>query len=556
VRLVLACLAAGLLSGALGVSGAERTPVPELVVTGAKIFPMDASGAGAEAMAVAGGRLVTVGAEREVLALAGPETRRLDLGGGFVYPGFIDAHAHLASLGRLRSGQLDLDDAASFEAVLERLRARLEKARPGEWVVGRGWDQADWGQKEFPEHGKLSAMSPANPVILYRVDGHAALVNARAMEVAGLTAETADPPGGEIIKDRRGRPTGVLIDVAINLVSRHVRVERGRLRDEILAGQKACLAAGLTGVHDAGVSTLGAAAYMKLCDQGRLKLRVYAMLRAEAARRLLPGREPIVGYGGGRFTLRAVKCYIDGALGSRGAWLLEPYSDRADHTGCPVAPELVREVAALCAERGWQCCTHAIGDRANRETLDAYQAALKAHPGGDRRFRVEHAQVISPADLPRFAKLGVVASVQPTHATSDMRWAADRLGSERLRGAYAWASLIKSGARVAAGSDFPVESERPLLGVYAAVTRQDRAGKPPGGWLPAERLTREQALRAFTIDAAWAAFEEKDKGTLQPGKLADFVVLDTDLLKCPPADILEAKVLMTVIGGEVVYRAE
>jgi predicted amidohydrolase YtcJ len=279
------------------------------------------------------------------------------------------------------------------------------------------------------------------------------------------------------------------------------------------------------------------------------------MLAAGSAKGIVEGRDPIVGYGGKRFTLRAVKCYIDGALGSRGAWMIEPYSDRPGHRGCPVAPAKVREMALLCARRGWQCCTHAIGDRANRETLDAYEAAFKAHPGAERRFRVEHAQVISPADVPRFARLGVIASVQPTHATSDMRWAADRLGDKRLPGAYAWATLLKSGCRVAAGSDFPVESERPLLGMYAAVTRQDGEGRPEGGWTPGERMTREQALRAFTVDAAHAAFEEKEKGTLERGKLADFTVLDTDLLTCPPKDILKAKVLMTVIGGEVVYRA-
>jgi predicted amidohydrolase YtcJ len=539
-----------------GVSGGSR-PVPaDLVLTGARVYTLDGSGAAPEGLASSGGRIVALGSVNELARLVGPNTREIGVKGGFVFPGFIDAHCHLASLGRLRRGLLDLNDLKSFEEALARVKQRLERVNPGAWVMGRGWDQADWGQKEFPHHEKLSAISPRNPVILYRVDGHAALVNREAMRIARLSKDTPNPPGGEVLKDSRGEPTGMLIDTAIGLVSRHAAVPRGRIRDYLLAGQEACLRAGLTGIHDAGISPLGVASYKKLCDAGLLKLRVYAMLDARTARGLIDRRRPLVGYGGGRFTLRGVKCYIDGALGSRGAWLLEPYADRPGHTGCAVEPALVREMAELCAKHGWQCAIHAIGDRANREVLDAYAAAVKKHPGADHRFRVEHAQVIHPEDIPRFAALGVIPSMQPTHATSDMRWARDRLGEKRLAGAYAWASLLKSGCRIAAGSDFPVESEKPLWGFYAAVTRQDHEGRPAGGWRPGERMTREQALRAFTFDAAYAAFEEKDKGTLEPGKLADFVVLDTDIMTCPPRDILKARVLMTVIGGEVVYRAE
>ena len=271
----------------------------------------------------------------------------------------------------------------------------------------------------------------------------------------------------------------------------------------------------------------------------------------------LAGHRPLVGYGGGRFTLRAAKCFADGALGSRGAWLLAPYSDRPGHSGLATQkPEAIAAVAAAAAEHGWQLATHAIGDRANREVLDVYERALKGRKGAELRFRIEHAQVLDPADLPRFAKLGVIASMQPTHATSDLRWAADRLGQARLAGAYAWASLVRSGARLAAGSDFPVESERPLWGVHAAVTRQDRRGEPAGGWRPGERLTREQAFRAFTREAAYAAFEEQSKGTLEPGKLADFAAFSRDVLRCEPAELLSAEAAMTVIGGEVVWRRE
>ena len=530
--------------------------MPDVIFTGGVLHTLDAKATRAEALAVRGGRILAVGLEKDIAPLAGPVTKTVALRGATVLPGLIDAHAHLASLGNLKTGREDLADARSFDEMLERIAARAKKARPGEWVLGARWDQANWGQREFPTHERLSAVTPDHPVFLWRVDGHAGLANRRALELGGVTKRTPNPPGGEILKDARGEPTGLLVDAAEGLVTTHIRVAGGSLRDDLLAAQRACLAAGLTGVHDAGIGPAEADLYKKLCDEGQWKLRVYAMLSANHLGYAAEHR-PLIGYGGGRFTLRALKCGLDGALGSRGAWLLQPYSDRAGWCGLPAqTPENLTTVARTALAHSYQVCTHAIGDCANRETLDAYERALKERPGVDARFRVEHAQVVAPEDLPRLAKLGVIASMQPTHATSDMRWAQDRLGPERLKGAYAWASFLRSGARLAAGSDFPVEHENPLCGVYAAITRQDRQGLPEGGWRPEECLTREQVLRAFTLGAAYAAFEENEKGTLEPGKLADFVAFDKDVVRCAPRELLDAKVLLTVIGGEVVYRRE
>ena len=530
---VAGALGAALLAACLG-RAAEAEP-PDAIFTGGSVYTLDAAGTRAEAIAVRAGRILAVGSNREMLALAGAGTKRIDLKGLTVVPGLIDAHGHMAGLGALKCGQEDLLDTTSFDELVKRVEARVRKARPGEWILGSRWDQANWGQKDFPAHAKLSAVSPENPVLLWRVDGHAALANAKALALAGIGRDTPNPPGGEILRGADGEPTGMLIDAAKALVIRQVRAPAADLRAQLLAAQEACLAAGLTGIHDAGLGDVEIALYKKLCDEGRLKTRIYGMVSAGAD--YLATHRPLVGYGDGRFSLRAVKCFADGALGSRGAWLLAPYSDRPDHSGLATQkPEAIAAVAAAAAEHGWQICTHAIGDRANREVLDAYEKALKGRAGTDLRFRVEHAQVVDPADLPRFAKLGVIASMQPTHATSDMRWAADRLGEARLAGAYAWATLVGSGAHLAAGSDFPVESERPLWGIYAAATRQDRRGEPAGGWRPKERLTRE--------------------GTLEPGKLAEFVVLNRDPLRCEPAELLTTEAVMTVIGGEVVYRRE
>jgi predicted amidohydrolase YtcJ len=382
------------------------------------------------------------------------------------------------------------------------------------------------------------------------------LANRRAMEVAGIDRSIADPPGGEVLRDAAGEPTGLLVDNATALVERRIPGGRRTAAELILAAQERCLRAGLTGVHDAGIGPAEIEAYERLAADGRLRLRVYGMAQGSLGPDWLRAHRPRTGE---RFTLRAVKLMADGAMGSRGAWLLEPYADRPEdaagkpYVGLPVQePRFVRAVAMACLENGWQVCTHAIGDRAIRETLDAYEEVLRAAPGADHRFRIEHAQNPHPDDIPRFARLGVIASMQPSHAASDMRWAEARVGPERVKTAYAWRQFLHSGARVAFGSDFPVEDENPLQGMHAAVTRQDREGKPEGGWLPGERLGREDALRLFTIEAARAAFEEDEKGSLEPGKLADFVVWTHDVVACEPRDLLVAGPRAVVIGGEVV----
>jgi len=530
-------------------------PEADAIYYGGVIRTVDPDRGVAEALAVRDGRILAVGASKDLRARhEGPSTRLVDLGGACVVPGLIDSHGHLSGLGGLRN-RLDLRGVASFAAVVQKVASRAGSTPAGEWIVGRGWDHSLWGTKKLPTHADLSRAVPDHPVLLTRVDGHAALANAAALARSGITGTTVSPMGGEILHDEAGRPTGMLIDNAIGLVSRHVSgASRGTLMERWRTGQEACFRVGLTSVHVAGVSRRALPEIRAHYASGTLKLRVHAMLSDE--RGLIPYLRANDPAPDERFAVRAVKLYIDGAMGSRGAWLLEDYSDRPGHCGLSVTePGHIRAVALAAMARGWQVCTHAIGDRGNREVLDAYADALASTPERDHRFRVEHAQCISPHDIPRFAELGVIASMQPTHATTDMRWAEDRLGTERLAGSYAWRRILDSGARLAFGSDFPVESENPLRGIYAAVTRQNENGQPAGGWLPDQRVTVETALRLFTLDAAYAAFRENDLGSLTPGKLADFTILDKDLISIPAREILETRVLLTVIGGEVVFRA-
>jgi predicted amidohydrolase YtcJ len=528
---------------------------PKTIFFNARIYTFDAQGTRAEALAVRDGRVVAVGTDTDILALAGPGTARWNLRGRTVLPGLIDAHGHLPWLGQVVLNQVDLLNTHSRGDAIALVVQQARTLRPGEWILGARWDQANWGLKELPTHDDLSAATPDHPVLLTRIDGHCVLINRAAMKAAGITRATKSPPGGEVLKDAQGEPTGILIDAARRLVRPVMRAGNAGPTDELLAAQEACLSVGLTGVHDAGLSLRQVELYRQLCETKRWKLRVYGMLNAGAAASWCPTHPPEVGLAEGRFSLRAVKCGMDGALGSRGAWLIEPYADRPDSRGVPTnTPEGLAGVCQLALEHGYQVCTHAIGDRANRETLNVYEKVLRTKPGLDARWRIEHAQVIALEDLPRFARLKVIPSMQFTHATSDMRWAEDRVGPDRLKGAYAWATLLTQENHIAAGSDFPVESENPLWGVYAAITRQDREGTPDGGWRPEERITREQAFRAFTLDAAWAAFEERDKGSLEPGKLADFVVFDRDVMTCQPKELLHARVRSTVIGGLSAYE--
>jgi len=465
----------------------------------------------------------------------------------------------MASLGSYALGRIDLSGARSFDEVVEMVAARVKQAGKGEWIVGGRWDHESWPGRQLPTHQRLSAVSPDNPVWLTRVDGHVGLANAVAMKLAGVNRDTPSPRGGEIIKDQTGSPTGLFVDNAEDLITRHTPDGTHSTADLLLKAQEMCLSVGLTGVHDAGVGPAEIEVYQQLEANGKLRLRVYAMVAGGHAIAYFRDNGPLIGE---RLTVRSAKLVADGAMGSRGAWLFEPYSDRPrdsdgkPYTGlCVMKPEFIRMVAEDGLRQGYQVCTHAIGDRANHETLNAYAVALSRRPTRNHRFRIEHAQLLAPEDIPRFQRLGVIPSMQPTHCTSDMRWAETRVGPQRAAGAYAWASLLRTGVPIAGGSDFTVESHNPFLGVYAAITRQNADGEPPGGWHPEQRMTRQEVLRSFTLDAAYAAFEEDSKGSLEPGKLADFIVIDRDVMTCEPAQILNTRVLQTVIGGEVVYRA-
>jgi predicted amidohydrolase YtcJ len=424
--------------------------------------------------------------------------------------------------------------------------------------MGRGWDQNDWPQAEFggefPVHEALSAVTPDHPVLLQRIGGHAALLNGKALSQCNVTASTEVPPGGAILRGDDGAPTGVLVDAAMSLAKRPDFSDK-EVEDALTIGATECLKLGLVGVHDAGISQQTLDAYTRLYGANALPFRVYAMLTPSAAKNV---PRPLVNGFDGLFTVRAIKRSMDGALGSRGAALLTAYSDQPNTSGLP--QEQVDALASATAEalaRGFQTCTHAIGDAGVRRVLDAYERAQ----GSDRsaRLRIEHAQVIAPEDIRRFAALGILPSMQPTHATSDMPWAEARLGPERIKGAYAWRSLLDAGVvHLPLGSDFPVEEPNPLLGIYAAVTRLDAKGESPhgdGGWFPDQRLTRLEALRGFTLDAAYAAFQEQVGGSIRAGKWADLAVFDRDLLACPPAELLKAKVRLTIVAGKIAYEA-
>ena len=548
-----------------------------MVLVNGVIHTMDPENPSAEALAVIGGEIVAVGPSSELLASwGGPQTVVLDAGGAAVLPGLIDAHAHMMNLGRFLL-TVDLFGTRSAAEVAERVAEAVRSHAPGEWIVGRGWDQNDWEIKEFPTTELLDRAAPANPVFLDRVDGHAVWVNSAALGAGGVTAATPDVEGGQVIRDAEGRPTGILIDFATDLVEHAIpRPDDEALGEMFGAAQERIVSLGLTGVHDMGVGPDTLALYRRWDGEGRIvpRLVVYFSARSPAAVEWwrAEGRA-LYGEAGSRFRVRGPKIYADGALGSRGAALLAPYEDAPSLSGTFLAgPELQAAIVSGALELGLQPAIHAIGDAGNRAALDAIEAAGPPRavapcagngtgapggcsPAGETRPRIEHVQVVALEDIPRFAELGVIASYQPTHATSDMYWAEDRVGPERIRGAYAWRRMRETGARLACGSDFPVESPNPFFGIYAAVTRQDQEGWPEGGWRPEERMTREEALACFTRDAAWAAGMENEVGTLTVGKRADFIVVDRDPLTAPAEELWRTRVLRTVIDGETVYEA-
>jgi predicted amidohydrolase YtcJ len=505
----------------------------------------------AQAILVRAGKVVETGSA-ETLRAAHPSATVVDASHDTILPGLTDAHGHLYGLG-LSLDTVNLVGADSYAEVVRRVKERAGRAATGEWVLGRGWDQNRWSGQQFPTKEPLDSAIADHPVWLRRVDGHASVANSAALRAAGITRSTPDPDGGRILHDAAGEPTGVFVDAAQNLVERVMPPVAFSLRkSRVLAAANAIAANGLVEMHDAGADNDTIRAVQELIDENRLPIRIYAMVSDEGP--LVDEwfrRGPLVGYGD-RLTVRSVKVYADGALGSRGAALLEPYSDDPGNRGLVLAtPEHIRDVAARALSAGFQVNTHAIGDRAVRNVIDAYE---QAGASADRRFRIEHLQIVAPEDFVRLSRHGIIASMQPTHATSDMPWAEQRIGSERIRGAYAWRTVLDSGARLALGSDFPVEDVNPFFGIHSAVTRQNHNGAPDGGWYPSQRLTLAEVIRGFTSDAAFAAFEEQSRGTIEPGKLADFTIVEGDLYSMPHSDLYKAKVRMTVVGGVVVYR--
>lgn len=539
------------------VASIEAAPpvTADVIFTGGRILTLDPTRPRARALAVHDERVLAVGSDDDMRPYLGPRTQRVALRGATVLPGLTDAHVHVEGLGQARAA-LDLVGTRSLEEALQRAAAAARSLPPGAWLFGRGWDQNDWPDKRFPTAAELDRAVGERPAYLERVDGHAAWVNTRALRAAGLDARSVDPAGGRVLRDASGTPTGVLIDAAGDLVARHIPPPTRAQRKQYLRhGLQACAAVGLTEVHDAGVDLETVTLYKELLAEGQLVVRVYVMLRGPEEFLATPDTlVPEIGLGDGRLTVRAIKAVADGALGSRGALLLEPYSDEPTTRGLATV-DWVRFDALLAAalKRGFQVNTHAIGDAANRRVLDAYERAFGSAGGGAARFRIEHAQVLAAPDVPRFKALGVLPSMQPTHCTSDMYWAPTRLGPQRVKGAYLWRTFLEQGVPVAGGSDAPVERIDVLPGLYAAVARQDAKGWPPGGFEPQERVTLEQALALFTRHAAFAAFEERERGQLAPGFRADLTVLDRDITALPPSALLKARVLRTVVGGQTVY---
>ncbi|MGQ4276879.1 amidohydrolase [Pseudidiomarina sp. E22-M8] len=510
-----------------------------------------------DAMLVVDGKIAAVGPLRTMpKQLQQTAESKVNLHGKTVVPGIIDAHGHMLGLGE-NLMQVDLRTAASEQDAVTRVQ-KFAETETGPWVIGRGWNQENWQNRQFPTAKSLDEFIADRPVWLARVDGHAGWANSRALELAGITADTVSPEGGEIIRDANGKPTGVLVDNAMALVESKMPAKNADYyRRALIAAFDHLVSEGITGVHDAGVDATNLAVYQQLAEEGKMPVRVYAMLSAsEPSLPELLAAGPIT-TADDSLTVASVKIYTDGALGSRGAALIEPYSDAPNTRGLLVTqPNDIEQLFDLIIPHGFQINIHAIGDRANRIALDNFAHAYATIGGRNLRHRIEHSQVVHPVDIPRFKELNIIASMQPTHATSDKNMAEDRLGKERMQGAYAWQTFLEQGTIVAAGSDFPVELSNPFFGVHAAVTRQDRDNQPQGGWYAHEAMTLEQALRAFTLDAAYASGQEQQLGSLEPGKWADFIVLDQDPFAVTSDKLWRADVLATYVAGKVVFTQE
>jgi predicted amidohydrolase YtcJ len=543
----------------LGSGVLPRASLPaDLALLHGHIVTMDKARPEVEAMAIQGDRIVWTGTSEDAQKIFPAPRRIIDLQGATVLPGIIDAHTHLIALGESYV-RLNLKDVPTEKEIIERVKQKAASTKPNEWIQGWGWDEGKWAS-HYPTKESLDGVAPNNPVYLVGLHGFAAWANQKALQIAGINSHTKDPENGKILRDgKTGEPTGVLLNTAQDLVAKQIppmTLEQVKRALELAADE--CVRNGLTSVHEAKVSAIMIQAFRELIAEGRLPLRVYAMLDGadpSLVAQWLEGGPEIDPHH--RLTIRAFKLFADGALGSRGAALLQPYSDAPQTTGVITTPEAqVQELTERSLLKGFQVCTHAIGDAANRMVLNTYESALKKVPQAhDPRLRIEHAQVVAPDDIPRFARLGVIPSMQPAHCTSDMAWAEKRLGPERVKGAYAWRSLLDTGVHLPLSSDFPGETLNPFYGIYAAITRQDPGASPPGGWYPAQRLALEEALRGYTVEAAYAEFEETAKGSIEKGKLADFIVVSNDIRKIAARKILSTRVLQTFIGGKIVYDA-
>jgi predicted amidohydrolase YtcJ len=548
---------------------ADKIKHADLVLLNGNIITVDSNNTIVEAIAVIDDKIVSLGSSDEINNLVGDSTDVIDLKGKTAIPGFIDSHAHLISTGQAKIS-LNLRDAKNWDEVVYLVAAAADESRNGEWIIGRGWHQEKWNPSPieningYPLHNKLSEATPRNPVMLSHASGHAIFANAKAMEIANVTSETTDPRGGKIVKDKEGNPIGVFMEEAEQLISSHYQkyLDERTLEEQKNEKKKAitlaideCLSNGITSLHDAGASFEDIKVLRQMVEHGEIKIRLYEMLLEDY--NLLKDSiraYQTVGYGNNHLTVQAIKLYMDGALGSRGAWLLSPYQDSPNHSGLNVTPiSQIKNIAELAAENDFQICTHAIGDKANRITLDIYRDIFKQFPERENfRWRIEHAQHLSKRDIQRFSELGVIASMQTIHCTSDAPYVKKRLGNGRAKiGGYVWQSLIETGAVICNGTDSPVEPINPIENYYAAVTRKSLNGEE---FFPSQRMTRLEALQSYTINGAFAAFEENIKGSLEVGKLADITVLSNDLLNVSESDILNTEILYTIVGGKILYE--
>lgn len=535
--------------------------IADLILINGNIITVEENFPEAEALAVKGDRIISLGKNDEILKYKGEHTKVIDVEGRTVIPGLIDAHMHFIGLGE-GSKKIYLDKTTDYQQVLDIVQDAVRKAKPGEWIMGSGWHTSNWKNKEYPDNSELSRISLDHPVFLSGMATHAALVNKRVLALAGITKDTPDPEGGRILRNPISRePTGLLLEKAQQLVTKLFLSETDpHKKEKIRLSTETAWKMGLTSIHDPGVDGDMIRIYKELLQADALGIRLNAMFLISGDGASLDDfirNKPEIGLGNNRLTLRCIKFLIDGALGARGAALLTPYNDKKEEKGLIAVPQdEVDAIVKKCLSAGYQVAMHAIGDYANRIALNAVERAMKEVPTHDPRIRIEHAQILAPEDIPRFSRLGVIASMQPIHCPMDMAFAEFRVGQARMKGAYAWMSLIESGAIIAGGSDvpdFPIEYSNPFWGIYAAITRQDLEGNPQGGWYPEQKVSRLAALKMFTIHAAYAAFEENLKGSLAPGKLADLVIISNDILAVPERELLDTEVLATILGGKVVY---